>query len=57
MKNQDIFDDFSGNVKMWKMQPRAGESSKMKAWRDRKSTKKQSQNSVEKHVVCYTTFD
>ena len=57
MKNQDIFNDFSGHVKMRKMQPRVGESSKMKVWRDRKGTKNQSQNSVEKHVVCYTTFD
>ena len=57
MKNQDIFNDFSGHVKMRKMQSRVGESSKMKVWRDPKGTKNQSQNSVEKHVVCYTTFD
>ena len=57
MKNQDMFDDISGHVKMRKMQSRVGESSKMKVWRDPKGTKNQSQNSVEKHVVCYTTFD
>ena len=49
--------DFSGNVNMWKMQPRVGESSKMKVWRDRKGTKKQSQNSVGKHIVFWSIFE
>ena len=57
MKNQDMFDDFSGNVKMWKMQPRVGESSKMKVWRDRKGTKKQSQHSIGKHIVFWSIFE
>ena len=57
MTNQDIFNDFSGHVKMRKMQPRVGESSKMKVWRDRKGTKKQTQNSVGKHIVFWTIFE
>ena len=54
MEIQDSFGGFFGNVKMRKMQLRAGESSKMK---DRKGTKNQSHNSIEKHNVFYTIFD
>ena len=56
MNNHYCFDNFSVDLKIWKMQPRAGESSKIKVSGIRKSFENRSKNKHEKQMILRCIF-